>query len=41
MALSVDRRAKILAKPGGRVFPRAEPKHKQDIVQYSKKLEKL
>jgi Ca2+-transporting ATPase len=36
MALPVDKRAEILAKPGGRVFSRAEPKHKQDIVRMLK-----
>jgi Ca2+-transporting ATPase len=36
MALSVAKRAEILAKPGGRVFSRAEPKHKQDIVRMLK-----
>lgn len=36
MALPTDKRAEILAKPGGRVFSRAEPKHKQDIVRMLK-----
>jgi Ca2+-transporting ATPase len=38
MALPIDRRAEILAKPGGRVFSRAEPKHKQDIVRMLKEV---
>lgn len=36
MALPTDKRAEILAKSGGRVFSRAEPKHKQDIVRMLK-----
>lgn len=33
LSLPVEKRAEILAGPGGRVFSRAEPKHKQDIVR--------
>eukprot|EP01018_Ginkgo_biloba_P012727 Gb_22699 [translate_table: standard] len=36
MALSLKQRAEVLAKPGGRVFSRAEPRHKQDIVRMLK-----
>lgn len=35
-ALSLERRAEILRGLGGRVFSRAEPKHKQDIVRMLK-----
>ncbi|KAJ6809905.1 calcium-transporting ATPase, endoplasmic reticulum-type [Iris pallida] len=33
MALPVDQRIEILSKPGGMVFSRAEPRHKQEIVR--------
>ncbi|KAH9316986.1 hypothetical protein KI387_018755 [Taxus chinensis] len=36
MALSLNRRLEVLAKPGGLVFSRAEPRHKQDIVRMLK-----
>ncbi|RRT43974.1 hypothetical protein B296_00053303 [Ensete ventricosum] len=36
MALPVSKQIEILSKPGGIVFSRAEPKHKQDIVRLLK-----
>ncbi|KAG8391970.1 hypothetical protein BUALT_Bualt01G0242800 [Buddleja alternifolia] len=36
MALSRSQQIDILSKPGGKVFSRAEPKHKQDIVRMLK-----
>lgn len=36
MELPLSERHEVLAKPGGRVFSRAEPKHKQDIVRMLK-----
>lgn len=36
MEFSPERRRKILSGTGGRVFSRAEPKHKQDIVRILK-----
>jgi Ca2+-transporting ATPase len=36
LALPVERRQKILSGTGGRVFSRAEPRHKQDIVRMLK-----
>ncbi|GLJ15868.1 hypothetical protein SUGI_0261930 [Cryptomeria japonica] len=36
MELPLNKRREVLAKPGGRVFSRAEPKHKQDIVRMLK-----
>ena len=36
LQFSPERRRKILAGTGGRVFSRAEPKHKQDIVRLLK-----
>ncbi|KAJ6679862.1 CALCIUM-TRANSPORTING ATPASE [Salix purpurea] len=35
-ALSPSEQMEILSKPGGKVFSRAEPKHKQDIVRMLK-----
>lgn len=36
MSLSRSQQRDILSKPGGKVFSRAEPKHKQDIVRMLK-----
>jgi len=36
MELPAERRKRILSGTGGRVFSRAEPKHKQDIVRILK-----
>ncbi|XP_075488442.1 calcium-transporting ATPase, endoplasmic reticulum-type [Primulina tabacum] len=36
MSLSHSQQLDILSKPGGKVFSRAEPKHKQDIVRMLK-----
>ncbi|KAK6158925.1 hypothetical protein DH2020_006239 [Rehmannia glutinosa] len=36
MALSSSQQIDILSKPGGKVFSRAEPRHKQDIVRMLK-----
>ncbi|XP_073269107.1 calcium-transporting ATPase, endoplasmic reticulum-type-like isoform X2 [Primulina huaijiensis] len=36
MSLSRSQQLDILSKPGGKVFSRAEPKHKQDIVRMLK-----
>jgi len=36
MALSASQQIEILSRPGGKVFSRAEPKHKQDIVRLLK-----
>ena len=36
MALSSSAQLEILSRPGGKVFSRAEPKHKQDIVRMLK-----
>ncbi|KAK4418485.1 Calcium-transporting ATPase, endoplasmic reticulum-type [Sesamum alatum] len=36
MALSSSEQIDILSKPGGKVFSRAEPRHKQDIVRMLK-----
>ncbi|ONK73672.1 uncharacterized protein A4U43_C04F34080 [Asparagus officinalis] len=38
MALPVSRRIEILSKPGGIVFSRAEPRHKQEIVRLLKEM---
>ncbi|KAF9622731.1 hypothetical protein IFM89_032911 [Coptis chinensis] len=38
MALSSTLQKEILSKPGGMVFSRAEPKHKQDIVRMLKEM---
>ncbi|GFY90195.1 ER-type Ca2+-ATPase 2 [Actinidia rufa] len=38
MALSSSEQIQILLKPGGKVFSRAEPKHKQDIVRILKEM---
>ena len=35
-ALPVSKQIEILSKPGGIVFSRAEPRHKQDIVRLLK-----
>lgn len=36
MSLSTTQQEEILKKPGGMVFSRAEPRHKQDIVRMLK-----
>ncbi|XP_009111394.1 calcium-transporting ATPase 2, endoplasmic reticulum-type [Brassica rapa] len=36
MSLPASRRSEILSKPGGKVFSRAEPRHKQEIVRMLK-----
>ena len=36
VALSSSQKIEILSKPGGKVFSRAEPRHKQDIVRMLK-----
>lgn len=38
MALSSTQQIGILSKPGGKVFSRAEPRHKQDIVRMLKEM---
>ncbi|GMH17317.1 hypothetical protein Nepgr_019158 [Nepenthes gracilis] len=38
MALSSSEQIEILSKPGGKVFSRAEPRHKQDIVRMLKEM---
>ncbi|KAL3622290.1 Calcium-transporting ATPase 2, endoplasmic reticulum-type [Castilleja foliolosa] len=38
MALSSAERIDILSRPGGKVFSRAEPRHKQDIVRMLKNM---
>lgn len=38
MALSSSQRMELLAKPGGKVFSRAEPTHKQEIVRMLKEM---
>lgn len=38
MALSSSQQIEILSKPGGKVFSRAEPRHKQDIVRMLKEM---
>ncbi|XVF72986.1 hypothetical protein PTKIN_Ptkin12aG0165100 [Pterospermum kingtungense] len=38
MALSLSQQIKTLSKPGGKVFSRAEPKHKQEIVRMLKEM---
>lgn len=38
MALSSSEQIEILSKPGGKVFSRAEPKHKQEIVRMLKEM---
>lgn len=38
MALSPSQQMEILSKPGGKVFSRAEPRHKQEIVRMLKEM---
>ena len=38
MSLPASRRSEILSKPGGKVFSRAEPRHKQEIVRMLKEM---
>ncbi|KAG2725621.1 hypothetical protein I3843_01G074700 [Carya illinoinensis] len=38
MALSSSQQIEILSKPGGKVFSRAEPRHKQEIVRMLKEM---
>ncbi|KAK3011505.1 hypothetical protein RJ639_011113, partial [Escallonia herrerae] len=38
MALSSSQQIEIMSKPGGRVFSRAEPRHKQEIVRMLKEM---
>ncbi|KAL2536313.1 Calcium-transporting ATPase 2 [Forsythia ovata] len=38
MALSSSQQIEILSEPGGKVFSRAEPRHKQDIVRMLKEM---
>lgn len=38
MALSPSEQIEILSKPGGKVFSRAEPRHKQEIVRMLKEM---
>ncbi|KAF4384516.1 hypothetical protein F8388_003823 [Cannabis sativa] len=38
MALSPSEQVEILSKPGGKVFSRAEPRHKQEIVRILKEM---
>ncbi|XP_057531393.1 calcium-transporting ATPase, endoplasmic reticulum-type [Amaranthus tricolor] len=38
MALSYSEQKEILSRPGGKVFSRAEPKHKQEIVRTLKEM---
>ncbi|XP_031283460.1 calcium-transporting ATPase, endoplasmic reticulum-type [Pistacia vera] len=38
MALSPTQQVEILSKPGGKVFSRAEPRHKQEIVRMLKEM---
>ncbi|KAL1546148.1 Calcium-transporting ATPase 2, endoplasmic reticulum-type [Salvia divinorum] len=38
LALSSSQQIDILSKPGGKVFSRAEPRHKQDIVRMLKEM---
>lgn len=38
MALSPSQQIDILLKPGGKVFSRAEPRHKQEIVRMLKEM---
>ncbi|KAL6131123.1 PREDICTED: calcium-transporting ATPase, endoplasmic reticulum-type [Fragaria vesca subsp. vesca] len=38
MALSPSQQTEILSKPGGKVFSRAEPRHKQEIVRMLKEM---
>lgn len=37
-ALSPSQQIEILSRPGGKVFSRAEPRHKQDIVRTLKEM---
>ncbi|KAK7275402.1 hypothetical protein RIF29_16518 [Crotalaria pallida] len=41
MSLSHSEQVKILLRPGGKVFSRAEPRHKQEIVRILKELEEI
>ena len=38
MVLSPAQQLEMLSKPGGKVFSRAEPRHKQDIVRMLKEM---
>lgn len=38
MSLSSSRQIEILSKPGGKVFSRAEPRHKQEIIRMLKEM---
>ena len=38
MALSPSEQIQILSRPGGKVFSRAEPRHKQEIVRMLKEM---
>lgn len=38
MALTSSQQIEILSKPGGKVFSRAEPRHKQEIVRMLKEM---
>ncbi|KAK3036074.1 hypothetical protein RJ639_029827 [Escallonia herrerae] len=38
MALSSSQQIELMSKPGGRVFSRAEPRHKQEIVRMLKEM---
>lgn len=38
MSLSPSEQVKILSRPGGKVFSRAEPRHKQEIVRLLKEM---
>ncbi|XP_015888690.3 calcium-transporting ATPase, endoplasmic reticulum-type [Ziziphus jujuba] len=41
MALSPSQQINILSKPGGKVFSRAEPRHKQEIVRMLKEMREI
>lgn len=41
MSFSPSKQVEILSKPGGKVFSRAEPKHKQEIVRMLKDMDEV
>lgn len=41
MSFSRSKQVEILSKPGGKVFSRAEPKHKQEIVRMLKDMDEV
>lgn len=41
MALSALQQMEVLSRPGGKVFSRAEPRHKQEIVRMLKDMKEV